>query len=336
MKKMIRYVCLMLATALLCPMLTASSQETRRTVHIGGMPFGLTMYTNGVIVVNIDDSYDSPAKEAGLRENDIITRADGEEIASNERLHEIIASSGGADIELSVLRGKSPLSMTLTPETDDDGNYTAGMWIRDSTAGLGTVTYFDESTHSFGALGHGICDRDTGLLMPLGSGKIVEAKISSITKAKKGIAGGLNGYMNEEEIGEMTVNSSYGVYGKYTTAPDGEEVPCAFDDEIKTGPATIVTTLDDSGIASYDAEIESLNLDDNSGQNMIVRVTDEELLEKTGGIVQGMSGSPIIQDDKLVGAVTHVFINSPEKGYGISIGNMLNCYAQNGGINTSY
>lgn len=326
MKKMIRYVCVMLAVALICPAFTAAAQETRRTVHVGGMPFGLTMYTNGVVVVNIDDSYDSPAQAAGLRENDVITRANDEEITSNERLQEIISSSEGADIELSVLRGKSPISITITPETDDDGNYTAGMWIRDSTAGLGTVTYFDKSTHSFGALGHGICDRDTGLLMPLGSGKVVGARISSITKAQKGVAGGLNGYMNDEAIGEMTVNNSYGVYGKYSILPEGEEVSCAFDSEIETGPAEIVTTIDDSGIKTYEAEIERLNLNDNSGQNMIVRVTDEELLEKTGGIVQGMSGSPIIQNGRLIGAVTHVFVNAPEKGYGITIGNMLGCY----------
>lgn len=332
MKKMIRYVCTVLVLVLLCPILTVSSQETRRSVRVGGMPFGLTMYTNGVVVVNIDDSYDSPAKEAGLHENDVITRANDEEISSNERLREIITSSQGADIELSVLRGKSPISLCITPQKDEDGNYTAGMWIRDSTAGLGTITYFDGSTHSFGALGHGICDRDTGMLMPLGSGKIVQAQISSVTKAQKGIAGGLNGFMTDEEIGEMTVNNGYGVYGKYTALPEGEEIPCAFDDEIKPGPATILTTTDDSGIQEYEVTIESVKLSDNSGQNMVIRITDEALLEKTGGIVQGMSGSPIIQEDRLVGAVTHVFVNSPEKGYGISIGNMLDCYAQFGGI----
>ena len=332
MKKMIRAVCMTLAFLLLIPVTTATAQEQRRTVRVGGMPFGLTMYTNGVVVVNIDDSYDSPALSAGLRENDIITRANDEPITSNEQLQKIITSCDGADIELSVLRGKSPISLSLTPEQDDDGSYTVGMWIRDSTAGLGTITYFDESTHSFGALGHGICDRDTGLLMPLGSGKIVKAQISSITKAKKGIAGGLNGFMSDEEIGEMTVNNSYGVYGKYTAQPEGEEYPCAFDSEIKTGKAMIYTTVDDGGIGEYEVEIESLKLNDNSGQNMVIRVTDENLLEKTGGIVQGMSGSPIIQDGRLVGAVTHVFVNSPEKGYGITIGNMLACYEQFGGI----
>ena len=333
MKKMIRYVSVMLAAVLLLPVFSVSAADERRIVRIGGVPFGLTMYTDGVIVVNVKEDGDSPAYAAGIRENDRIVRADGEEIVSNEQLRDVITSSGGEDIELSVLRGKSPISVTITPEQDDDGSFTAGMWVRDSTAGLGTVTYFDESTHSFGALGHGICDRDTGMLMPLKSGQVVEAEISSITKAKKGVAGGLNGIMTENEIGELTVNNAYGVYGRYTNTPQGEEFPCAYDSEIRTGRATVYTTLDDSGIGKYEVEIESLNLSDNSGQNMVIRVTDEDLLDKTGGIIQGMSGSPIVQDGMLVGAVTHVFVNSPEKGYGITVGNMLACYEKFGGFN---
>ena len=172
MNKFIRCVCALLTALLLCPVITASAEEQHRTVHVGGIPFGLTMYTGGVIVVNVDENNDSPAAQAGVKENDLITGANGVEIKSNEQLQEIIRSSEGADIELSVLRGKSPISLSITPEQDEDGSYTAGMWIRDSTAGLGTVTYFDESTHSFGALGHGICDRDTGMLLPLGTGQI--------------------------------------------------------------------------------------------------------------------------------------------------------------------
>jgi len=133
----------------------------------------------------------------------------------------------------------------------------------------------------------------------------------------------LNGYMSDDEIGEMTVNNSFGVYGKYTAEPEGEEIPCAFDSEIKTGPAQIITTLDDGELQTFDVEIEGFHLNDKSGQNMVVRVTDEDLLDKTGGIVQGMSGSPIIQDGRLVGAVTHVFVNDPTRGYGIFIENML-------------
>ncbi|WP_405344763.1 SpoIVB peptidase [Ruminococcus sp.] len=332
MKKMIRYVSVMLIAVLLTPVFSVSAADERRTVRLGGVPFGLTMYTGGVIVVNVREEDDSPAYAAGIRENDLILSADGEEVSSNEQLKEIVSESGGEDIELSVIRGKSPISVTITPEQDEDGDYSVGMWVRDSTAGLGTVTYFDESTHSFGALGHGICDRDTGMLMPLGSGQVVKAEIESISKAKKGIAGGLNGIMTDDEIGELTVNSAFGVYGRYTATPEGEEYPCAYDSEIRTGKATVYTTLDDSGIGAYEVEIENLNLNDKSGQNMVLRVTDEELLEKTGGIIQGMSGSPIVQDGRLIGAVTHVFVNSPEKGYAITIGNMLSCYEQFGGV----
>ena len=131
---------------------------------------------------------------------------------------------------------------------------------------------------------------------------------------------------------QLTVNSAFGVYGRYTATPEGEEYPCAYDSEIHTGKATVYTTLDDSGIGAYEVEIENLNLNDKSGQNMVLRVTDEELLDKTGGIIQGMSGSPIVQDGRLIGAVTHVFVNSPEKGYAITIGNMLSCYEQFGGV----
>lgn len=332
MNKFIRYVCTLLAVLLLCPALTVSAANERKSVIIGGVPFGLTMYTHGVVVVNVNKNYESPAEKAGLRENDVITRANGEEITSNEQLQDVITSCEGADIELSVLRGKSPISLSITPEQDEDGNYTAGMWIRDSTAGLGTITYFDESTRSFGALGHGICDRDTGMLLPLGSGKIVQAQISSIVKAKKGVAGGLNGFMTEEIIGEMTINSGYGVYGRYTASPSGETVDCAYDSEIRTGDAYLYTTLDEGGTQKYRVEIESLNLSGNTGQNMVVRVVDQALLDKTGGIVQGMSGSPLVQDGRLIGAVTHVFINSPDKGYGITIGNMLSCYEEYGRI----
>lgn len=319
---------LLLAFVLLCPILTVNAQEARKSVILGGMPFGLTLYTGGVIVINLDS--DGAARAAGVRENDIITRVNGKEIQSNEQLRDLISSSQGADIELSIIRGKSPISITVTPKVSPDGSGTAGMWVRDSTAGLGTVTYFDSSTMTFGALGHGICDRDTGVLMPLSSGEIVEAEVDSVTKAKKGVAGGLNGTIGDTPIGELTVNSGYGVFGRYSVAPAGEEVECALDKDIHLGEATIYSTVDDGGVQAYSVRVENLNLSDTSGQNMIIRVTDEELLSKTGGIVQGMSGSPIVQDGRIIGAVTHVFVNTPEQGYGISIGNMLDCCEQYG------
>lgn len=332
MKKVKRLLTAILSTAILFPAAAVNANAADREVVVGGMPFGVTMYTSGVIVINVDDSEDSPAREAGIRENDVITKADGKTVSTNEDLKKVISESQGEDIELSLTRGKSPISLTITPEKNDDGEYEVGMWIRDSAAGLGTVTYFDESTYSFGALGHGICDRDTGLLLPLRSGKVVKAEVTSVIRAQKGVAGGLNGYMTDEALGEISVNNGYGIFGRYVTVPDGMRVMTAEDDEIRTGEAQIYCCVDDNSVKGYDIEIEKLNLGDQTGQNMVIRVTDDELIEKTGGIVQGMSGSPIIQDGKLVGAVTHVFVNAPETGYGIAISNMLESYEKYGGV----
>lgn len=330
MKNVKAFFAVIISILLLCPIFTASAAD--KEVIIGGNPFGLTMYTSGVIVINVDDRHDSPAKEAGIRENDIITKANGEEITTNEDLKDIIKASKGEDIELSLNRGKSPISLRITPEQNDNGEYEVGMWIRDSAAGLGTVTYFDEGSYSFGALGHGICDKDTGMLLPLKSGKVVEAKVTSATKGQNGVAGGLNGYMTDAAVGEISVNTGFGIFGRYAAVPQGKRVKCAGIDEIKTGAAQIYCTVDSEGVKPYDIEIVKVNTDETTGQNMMIKVTDKALLEKTGGIVQGMSGSPIVQDDKLVGAVTHVFINSPQTGYGIAIDNMLSSYEKYGGI----
>lgn len=330
MKNIKQFFAVIISIFLLCPVITASAAE--KEVIIGGRPFGLTMYTSGVIVINVDDSRDSPAKEAGIKENDIITKANGEEITTNEDLKEIIKASQGADIELSLNRGKSPISLRITPEQNNNGEYEVGMWIRDSAAGLGTVTYFDEGSYSFGALGHGICDKDTGMLLPLKSGKVVEAKVTSATKGQRGVAGGLNGYMTDEAVGEISVNTGFGIFGRYASVPQGKRVKCAQNHEIEPGAAQIYCTVDSDGVKPYDIEIVKVNTDDTTGQNMVIKVTDKTLLEKTGGIVQGMSGSPIVQNDKLVGAVTHVFVNSPQTGYGIAIGNMLSSYEKYGGI----
>ncbi len=329
MKKVKRFFAAVISLVLLCPAAAVSAAD--KEVIIGGMPFGLTMYTSGVIVIDVDDSQNSPAKAAGIKENDIITKANGTEISTNEDIKAIISASQGEDIELSLTRGKSPISLSIIPRKNDDGEYEVGMWIRDSAAGLGTVTYFDESSYSFGALGHGVFDRDTGMLLPLKSGKMVTAAVTSATKAQKGIAGGLNGFMTDEVIGEISVNNGFGVFGRYLCKPDGMRVACADNDEIETGEAQIYCTVDSDGVKPYDIMIEKVDADDDTGQNMVIKVTDEELLEKTGGIVQGMSGSPIVQNGKLVGAVTHVFVNSPKTGFGIAVGNMLESYEKYGG-----
>ena len=323
MKKSKRFLAAVICSAILLPASVISADAGEKEVVLGGIPFGLTMYTNGVVVVDVDESEDSPAKEAGIRENDVITKANGVNISTNEDLRAIISASQGEDIELSLSRGESPISLSITPEKNDDGDYVVGMWIRDSAAGLGTITFFDESCSRFGALGHGVCDRDTRLLLPLKKGKLLEAQVTSATKAQKGVAGGLNGYMTDKVLGEITVNTGFGVFGRYTVCPEGIRLPCAENEEIERGKAQVYCTADSEGVKPYDIEIEKVDPDSNTGQNMIIRVTDKELLEKTGGIVQGMSGSPIVQNGKLVGAVTHVFVNTPQTGYAISIGNML-------------
>lgn len=303
--------------------ITAFSENTGKKVILGGTPFGLKLFTNGVIVIEVDDSNSSPAKSAGIKINDIIIAADNRKIESNEQLKEVIENSNGKSVKLTISRGSDNIEADLTPKKNDQNSYIAGMWIRDSTAGIGTVTYFDDEKHIFGALGHGICDKDTGMLMPLKNGEIMSATISSCQKAADGCVGGLNGYFNSDKIGNIMINNDYGIYGQYQTEPNSRMIEIADVDEITTGDAKIVTTIDSTGPKEYDVCIDTLNTNRNTGQNMVITVKDEELLEKTGGIIQGMSGSPIIQNGKLVGAVTHVFVNSPKKGYGICITNML-------------
>ena len=319
-KKIVAFILILVLTISVIP--TNAQSNYSKKVILGGTPFGLKIFTNGVIIIEIDDN-NSPAKKAGLKTNDIITKANDTTISNNEQLKEIIENSDGEPISLTLTRDERVITKSITPVLDNNMNYVAGMWIRDSTAGIGTITYFDNSNHTFGALGHGICDKDTKMLMPLKNGEIMSATISNCTKATDATIGGLNGYFDSSKLGTITANNDFGIYGTYETTTNSKIIEVADDNEIQTGKATIISTIDSNGPKEYEVEITNKNLTTNSGQNLIIKVTDEKLLEKTGGIIQGMSGSPIIQNNKLVGAVTHVFINTPEKGYGISINNML-------------
>lgn len=317
-----RIVAITLVLLLSIGITQANAEGKRKQVILGGTPFGLKIFTNGVIVIETDDN-NSPVQKAGIKVNDIITKANNTVITSNEELKSIIENSNGKEIELTVLRDAEETVKTIIPQKDSNNNYVVGMWIRDSTAGIGTVTYFDPNSNTFGALGHGICDKDTNMLMPLRDGEITSATISNCTKGTDGVIGGLNGYFNPDKIGDITVNNGYGIYGNYQYTDCTRCAYVANDEEIKTGKASILSTIEGTTPKEYSVEIVRVNLNQNNGQNMIIKVTDEELINKIGGIVQGMSGSPILQNGKLVGAVTHVFINSPQKGYGISISNML-------------
>lgn len=304
--------------------------SNEKSVTPCGTPFGVKLYTRGVMVISMEDiaingKFLNPAKDAGIQVGDVILSANGAETDTNEQLSKIISSSNGKSIKLKVRRDNVIFSTTLSPVSCDSTQYRIGIWVRDSSAGIGTMTFYDDDTGCFAGLGHGICDSDAGTILPLLSGDIVTAQISGITKSTAGSAGSLRGYFADDmAIGTILTNSERGVFGKAEKAPiENNEIPIAWKQNIHTGEAKILSTIDGNTPKYYSAWIESVSRNDNQEtKNMVIHVTDEELLNKAGGIVQGMSGSPIIQDGKLVGAVTHVFVNDPTRGYAIFAENM--------------
>lgn len=301
-------------------------------VYPGGMPFGVKLYTQGVMVVGLADITSgganvNPAKDAGIKPKDIITAVNGKEIESVTELTDLIENCGGNSLNVTFIRNQTTQNVTLKPIiSDEDGLYHAGIWIRDNTAGIGTVTFIIPETGAFGGLGHGICDIDTGELIPMKRGMVTGVTISGINKGLAGTPGELKGYFNADKLGTLLGNTSSGVFGVMAKLPEGtngETVPIGLRDSVKEGKAVIRCSLDESGIKEYPIEISKTDRSGSVTKNMVISVTDPSLIEKTGGIVQGMSGSPIFQDGKLIGAVTHVMVNDPTQGYGIYIENML-------------
>ena len=300
-----------------------------------GMPFGIKLLMKGVMVTELGDVEDNsgnsvcPAAEAGIRKGDVVCLANGEEISSNSRLQSIIAESGGRDVELTVSRDGGEFTAVLEPVySEKNGCWRGGMWVRDSIAGIGTVTFVNKATGDFAGLGHPICDCDTGEIVPVSSGEAVPVEITGAKKGERGIPGELLGsFRRGGTYGMLNQNNSAGVYGKLCPEAlgelDGEEMPMAYSNEITTGSADIISSV--SGVPErYSVQIESI--DYKSGdetRNMVIKITDSRLIEVTGGIVQGMSGSPLIQNGKLIGAVTHVFVADPTRGYAIFAENMM-------------
>lgn len=296
-----------------------------------GQPFGIKIFTQGVLIVGMTDvdsanGLINPARNAGLREGDIILSVNNVKINSNEEIAQIIENSEGKTLTLEVQRGgNSVFNVSFTPvKSVREGKYKAGIWVRDSSAGIGTLTFYCPSTGIAAGLGHGICDVDTGKLLTLNSGELVGAEIINIIKGKNGAPGELRGRFTDNTIGKLLLNEETGVYGRVNKTIDSLNlIPIAMKQEVVEGVAKILTTIDNNQPTLYDCVIEKVHFNDNSKiQNMIIKITDRNLLEKTGGIVQGMSGSPIIQNNKLVGAVTHVFVNDSARGYGIFAENM--------------
>ena len=306
----------------------------RRVVALCGTPFGIKMVTDGVMVVGTGAVTDcnsravSPAQTAGIQEGDIILSINGEKISSKKQLTKLVESSAGQPLSLVVRRGEQLTSLHLSPVRSSLVNsYHLGLWVRDSSAGIGTMTFYDPNNGCFAGLGHAICDVDTGQLMPLSQGEIVEASIIGVHAGKSGSPGQLQGaFVANRSIGSLYTNSYNGVYGRLLSQPvDAQTIPMAQCQEVRQGPVKILTTVSGQKPQLFDACIEKLSLSqDEPTKNMVLRITDPDLLELSGGIVQGMSGSPIIQDGMLVGAVTHVFVNDPTRGYGIFAENMDN------------
>ena len=302
----------------------------RDYVAISGELFGLRLFTEGIIIVGIDEVKTakgniSPARKAGLQKGDVIISIDNVKVKSCNEVSEIIEKSSGRVMKLECSRkGKTFETDFRTAYSETEGKYKAGIWIRDSAAGIGTMTFFDPQRKTFAALGHGVCDVDTGEILPVFEGDIVKADVNGCYKGQKGKAGELCGVFSSESKGVLYLNSKCGVYGELFSLPETDTLyPVAFNDEVKKGKAQIVSTVDEKGPQLYDIEITKISEENSEDKNLVIKITDDDLLSKTGGIVQGMSGSPVIQDGKLGGAVTHVFINDPTQGYAIFSRTML-------------
>lgn len=302
----------------------------------GGQPVGVKLNTDGVLVVGfsdidtVDGKKKSPSATAGIEIGDSILEINGNKVDGSQDLASTINKSGSKELEVKIKRKENTQIVKLAPiETKNKNEYKIGLWVRDSTSGVGTLTFLDSKSGKFGALGHPINDVDTGILLPVKDGSIYNAKIISIEQGMRGKPGELRGMFSEEdECGTLEKNSFSGIYGKMTKKSDKnnytQPIPIARQNEVKEGPAKILTSIEGDEVKEYDIYIEKVTQQSKPNpKSMIIRVTDEKLLEKTGGIVQGMSGSPIIQNGRIVGAVTHVFVNRPDMGYGIYIEWML-------------
>lgn len=305
-------------------------------VYPGGNPIGVRVSSEGVLVVGYSEiqidnkKEESPGKLGGLEIGDIILKVNGENMENVTDLLKTIKECQRDDIKVDILRRGEKLTKVIHLRKENDKDYKIGLWIRDSTAGVGTMTFVDEKTKKFGALGHPITDCDTNEPFLIKKGDVLDSTIISVKKGEKGDPGELKGiFINENTPkGNIQKNTQSGIFGNIdnVTSMRKEVKPLkvGFRDEITTGKAKIITTIDESGPQEFDIEIEKLlNQTAVGSKSMVIKITDPRLLEKTGGIVQGMSGSPIIQNNKIIGAVTHVLINKPDTGYGIYIEWML-------------
>ena len=287
-----------------------------------GEVIGLQLSDSTVTVADFDDVLGSNAKEAGLCTGDKIIAIDGKAVSCAEDVRQVLRNCKGK-VAVQLLRKDKQKTIHITPAATSDGPK-LGVFLKEGVTGIGTVTWYDPQSNTFGSLGHGVNDGD-GKLLQLTAGHAYAANVAAVKKGKVGQPGQLRGALsNPDPIGELIRNTDHGLFGKTQTGWCGQALPVATAQEVHTGPATIRSTVCGNDVQEYSVEISKIYPQTKSGdKNMLIHITDTKLLEATGGIVQGMSGSPIIQDGKLVGAVTHVLVNDPTRGYGIFIENML-------------
>ncbi|MGE5677152.1 MAG: SpoIVB peptidase [Pseudomonadota bacterium] len=303
-----------------------------------GEAIGVKIESKGVLIVGLSSITDkkgrkcSPAADAGFEIGDKIMEIGGKKVEKEKDIVDYLNKRQNKSEKVKVVVDREGIrhEYTVKPvECEEDDMYRIGLWVRDNIAGVGTMTFYDPESRVFGALGHGITDVDSGVLVDINSGSILKSKIASIQKAKKTVPGELVGifYDDGDSYGVIEKNTSFGIYGKLNkrkSAGSGKAISIGLNSQIKEGPAKIMTTIEGNKVEEFDIEIQKVIRQSNSeSKSMIIKITDKDLLEKTGGIVQGMSGSPIIQDGKLIGSITHVLINDPTKGFGISIEWML-------------
>ena len=305
------------------------STGTNRYVNPIGRTVGLKLYTNGVLVVGmsevdgIDGNKYKPYENSGIKEGDMIKEINGQEINNTQTLINIVNSSDGQEISIKYERNNELIYTNIMPIKGKNEDYMLGLWVRDAAAGIGTLTYYEEATKTFAALGHGRTDVDTGNLLNISNGELVTAQIVSIVKGVKGRVGEIRGIIdNGYKIGTIESNTGIGVYGtttniEFINSIKQKEVEVASRKEITTGDAKILCELENGKVSEYKIKIKKIYKNSKDNKSMLIEITDEELINKTGGIIPGMSGTPIIQNNKFIGAITNVLLNSPTEGYAI-------------------
>ncbi len=327
--------CAALSLAAICNQtktLQASAAEAEKLVYIGGMSAGFTLKTGGAQIIGLseiatENGTTSPALKAGLRAGDIIYKVGGIKVESIAHLNELVSKSKGNSLKFDIKRGEECFSVDIQPIKEKiTEKYKVGVLIRDSVSGIGTVTYIEKDSGRFGSLGHAVSSEYCSE-MQIDGGAVYECNIVGVQKGVRGRAGELRGmFINDKLIGNAEKLCNCGIFGQISQEFTPDELMCAVASsaEAKPGKAYIYSTVDGISPKKYEVEIVKVDKNNRENKNYVIKITDDALLQETGGIVQGMSGSPIIQKDKMIGAITHVFLNDPTRGYGIDIHTMLN------------